>query len=85
MIQLPYRKGVYMLVSAISTNNSQAIFNINVNSRGGEISPETLPDVTNLNNTKPTKKELIKTYSNINEWKNFCHYQIEKGNFNVIV
>lgn len=77
-----------MLVSAISATQYQA--------RKKGVNPAR---VTNKNNKEETtfnqlprsvkknkkKLELQKVFENINEWKYFCHKQIEKGNLDIVL
>ena len=71
-----------MLVSAISANNN-TFFNTRVNSRGGEAYTETALSFLN-SNSQSTSNKQSKLFDSINEWKNFCHKQIEQGKFDVI-
>lgn len=71
-----------MLVSAISANNN-TVFNTRVNSRGGDSYTETALSFLNSNSQAASKQSKI--FDSINEWKNFCHKQIEQGKFDVIV
>ena len=84
MIKFSYRKGVYMQVSAVSINSSKTIFNTKANNRAGDENTEI--SFSNLNSSKNSKIDNRSTLlESINEWKYFCHSQIEKGNFDVIV
>ena len=85
MIKFSYRKGVYMLVSAISLSSCNTVFNTRINSRGGDNSAGTaqINSDSFVSNTKENDRK--KLFDSINEWKYFCHEQIKKGNFDVIV
>lgn len=83
MIKCPYKKGVYyMQVSAILSNYCQTVSNAGVNSKGSDYYSETA--FNSLNSRKNTNDKQNKMFDAINEWKNFCHSQIEKGKFDVI-
>lgn len=70
-----------MQVSAISSNSystsdgSQAWF---INSRGNDA------DMSFSAYTPAYVTSEYNLYYNINQWKHFCHRQIEKGNLDVI-
>lgn len=72
-----------MRVSAVSANCGQTVFNTRIKNTGRE----------NFNNTargslSETPDEIsenqVKLFDAINEWKNFCHRQIEQGKFDII-
>ena len=74
-----------MQVSAVSTNSTKTVFNTRAGNRINENHRE-----TGLASTKPSSKNsnIInrnKLFDSINEWKLFCHRQIEKGNLDVII
>lgn len=73
-----------MQVSAVSANSSKTVFNTKANNRAGDegtgISFNNL-EASSKNNKLENKDKLFDT---INEWKYFCHSQIEKGKFDVI-
>ena len=73
-------KGVYMLVSAISSNNT--VFNTRINSRGGDSYTETALNYLNLKDEPETQRNEL--FNSINEWKSFCHEQIENGKLDII-
>lgn len=72
-----------MLVSAVSANSSQTVFNTRMKNDGSEtntvITPKTFKD--SPSEPKETQAEL---FERINEWKYFCHKQIEQGKFDII-
>ena len=74
-----------MLVSAISANNNITVFNTNINSRGGERFADTSDEIVTTLSTKNVSEKQAKLYDSINEWKLFCHSQIEKGKLDIIV
>ena len=82
MVELTYKKGVYMQVSAISSANNHTVFNTRVNSRGGDNYMETALSYLNLKSD--TKSQQSELFESINEWKNFCHKQIENGKLDII-
>ncbi len=84
VIKFSHKKGVYMLVSAISANN-QTVNNIRVNSRGGDNVSETSYNYINSFAGKMSADRQSRLFDSINEWKYFCHRQIEKGNLDLIV
>ena len=85
MVQFSYRKGVYMQVSAVSISTLKTVFNTKANNKAYENNAEA--NVNHLNSKSKNNKldNNKKLYDSINEWKNFCHRQIEKGNFDVII
>ena len=72
-----------MQVSAILSNYCQTVSNSGVNSKGVDNCAET--SFNSLNSRKYTNDKQSKLFDSINEWKYFCHSQIEKGIFDVIV
>ena len=85
MVKFSYRKGVYMQVSAVSANSSKTVFNTKANNRAGD--ENTGISFSNLDSFSKNNKinDRNKLFDSINEWKYFCHSQIEKGNLDVIV
>lgn len=72
-----------MRVSAVSLNSQQTFFNIKnsrkVNSNNSEPASKALK-----NPSKTDFQKNNKIYDSINEWKYFCHQQIEQGKLNII-
>lgn len=65
-----------MLVSAISANSKMLSLNSSyINTRGNDNTGETTSNNSSSNSD---------VYKNINEWKHFCHKQIDKGNLDII-
>lgn len=74
-----------MLVSAISATHTQTIRPVNygfVNSRGGDNGADT-PTVGN-SFVAVSRNDNTDLYKSINEWKAFCHKQIDAGKLNII-
>lgn len=73
-----------MQVSAVSINSSNSVFNTKASNRNWDSYKE-----ANLKISTPkavsNKEKQSKLFDSINEWKNFCHAQIEKGNLDVII
>lgn len=67
-----------MLVSSVSLTDSKTVFNTRTKSS------EPSNSISNTPNNLITEKQS-KLFDSINEWKFFCHAQIEKGNFDIIV
>ena len=69
-----------MQVSAITMNYYQAYYNQKINSRGNDST-----DVSTLNLTSQVQKNdnQEKLFESINEWKEFCHHQIEQGKLDI--
>lgn len=72
-----------MQVSAVSTNSFSKVFNTKANNRSGDNYSETALCGNLYSDTVLENKN--KLFDSINEWKYFCHAQIEKGNFDVII
>lgn len=74
-----------MQVSAVSISTLKTVFNTKANNKAYENNAEA--NVNHLNSKSKNNKldNNKKLYDSINEWKNFCHRQIEKGNFDVII
>ena len=71
-----------MRVSAVSLNSQQTFFNIK-NSR--KVKNNNEPASKALKNpSKTNSQNNSKIYDSINEWKYFCHQQIEQGKLNII-
>lgn len=72
-----------MRVSAVSLNSQQTFFNIKnsrkVNSINSEPASKALKSPSKTDSQKNNK-----IYDSINEWKYFCHQQIEQGKLNII-
>ena len=85
MVKFLYRKGVYMLVSAISSSSLNIVSNKRVNSRGGDSYTEIASNNLKSFSSKNVAENKNSIFDSINEWKYFCHEQIEKGNFDIIV
>ena len=83
MISLVYKKGFYMLVSAISSNPVQIVRanNSETTTKGNEANDTAF----NSLNSYIKRFETAKMYDSINEWKDFCHKQILNGNLDVII
>lgn len=76
-----------MQVSTVSINSSKTVFNTRASNRTSDNSQE-----ASFNNyIRSYSKNINKVNTSnrlfdcMNEWKNFCHAQIEKGNFDVVV
>ena len=69
-----------MQVSAITMNYYQAYYNQKINSRGNDNT-----EFLNLNLTSQVQKNnnQEKLFESINEWKEFCHHQIEQGKLDI--
>lgn len=76
-------KGVYMRVSAISEGSNKTFFN-NVNARLGENCLEFSSKKSETKLINPLTENKVKIFELINEWKDFCHHQIECGKFDII-
>ena len=73
-----------MQVSAISANSCQTVFNTKINSRGGDSYIDTYLTYLNSNPKNNSIDNQAKVFESINEWKNFCHSQIEQGKLDII-
>ena len=84
------QKGVTMLVSAISANRNQTIGTTNsiysfVNTKGGDFgNDKAFSALTSYAKRSSLDNRMTQLYDSINEWKSFCHKQIEKGNLDVL-
>ena len=69
-----------MQVSAITMNYYQAYYNQKINSRGNDNT-----EFLNLKLTSQVQKNnnQEKLFESINEWKEFCHHQIEQGKLDI--
>ena len=83
MVKFTYTKGVYMLVSAVSLTNCQTIFSNDNKPKINDYYADTA--FNSLNSKKIINERQSKVFDSINEWKNFCHQQIEQGKLDVIV
>lgn len=72
-----------MLVSAISYNSCQTVFNTGAKAKSGDCFVDTV--FNSLNSRKSVSDKQNKLFDSINEWKNFCHSQIEQGKLDIIV
>lgn len=82
MVKFSYKKGVYMLVSAISSNSCQTVSNATNKAKNTDCHTDTA--FNSLNSRKLVNEKQNNLFDSINEWKNFCHSQIEKGKFDII-
>lgn len=74
-----------MQVSTVSTNSVKNVFNTRANSRSVDNHTETSKSYINpLQNKNSKTNDRNKLFESINEWKYFCHEQIEKGNLDII-
>ena len=73
-----------MQVSAVSINSSNSVFNTKASNRTWDSYQDASLKVSTPKAVS-TKEKQEKLFNSINEWKNFCHAQIEKGNFDVII
>ena len=75
-----------MQVSAVTANSSHTVFNTRANSRTLDGCEVAILKKGCLNSDRFSSKDnRSELFDSINEWKNFCHAQIEKGNFDVII
>ena len=81
MIEFSYRKGVYMLVSAVTANSIQTVFSTGIKNQDIGIK-KTLNSLQEIPET--TEKDKISIFDSINEWKYFCHKQILEGKLDII-
>ncbi len=73
-----------MLVSAISATHNQIVRPVNygfINSRGGDNNAETTVGNSFVALSRTDNTDV---YKSINEWKEFCHKQIDGGKLNII-
>ena len=71
-----------MLVSAITSNSCQTVFNTNSKVKNTECYTDTA--FNSLNSRKNVSEKQNRLFDSINEWKYFCHHQIEQGKFDII-
>lgn len=71
-----------MQVSAISFNCCQTVLNSGLHGKNNDSYTETA--FNSLNSRKNVADKQSGIFDAINEWKNFCHAQIEQGKFDVI-
>ena len=71
-----------MLVSAISSNSCQSVFNTNNKTKNIDCYADTA--FNSLNSRKKLSDKQDKLFNSINEWKYFCHHQIEQGKLDII-
>ena len=88
MLEFIYRKGVAMLVSAISANGYNIAIHKNPNKTQSDKKADKKTD-TAFNSLSSQSKHAVnddkaRIYGSINEWKDFCHKQIINGNLDVI-
>ena len=72
-----------MLVSAITSNSCQTVFNTNNKTKNAEYYTDTA--FNSLNSRRSVSEKQNKLFDSINEWKYFSHHQIEQGKLDVIV
>ena len=72
-----------MRVSAVTLSSQQTFFNTKINSRKANKN-QSLTSKSLKTTSKTNLKDYEKLYDSINEWKYFCHQQIEKGKLNII-
>ena len=72
-----------MRVSAVTLSSQQTFLNTKINSRKADKN-QALASKSLKNISKTNIKDNEKLYASINEWKYFCHQQIEKGKLNII-
>ena len=77
------KKGVLMLVSAISANSYFVNYNY-MNNKSGEIIGDTTFNSLTPFTKKNSNNDLTKLYDSINKWKHFCENQIANGKLDVI-
>ncbi len=82
MVKFSYKKGVYMLVSAISSNSCQSVLDSTNKVKNADYYTDTV--FNSLNSRRVLSDKQSKVFDSINEWKYFCHSQIEKGKFDII-
>lgn len=71
-----------MLVSAKSSNSSQIILSSTIKAKAtGETDKDSLVSNPKKESSMPNQDKIFDV---INEWKNFCHHQIEQGKFDII-
>ena len=78
MLQFTYRKGVYMLVSAVSRNSIQTVFSTRIKAQ-----EKVAKSFLNETPDKPME-DNGSIFDSINEWKSFCHEQILQGKLDII-
>ena len=87
MVKFFYRKGVAMLISAISANNFTPMVKVQpckkVSSRNDNSADTSFNSLQPISKNKQDKR-LCEIYDSINEWKQFCHEQILGGKLNII-
>lgn len=74
-----------MLVSAISATHNQIVRPVNygfINSRGGDNNADNTPIGNSF--VAISRNDDSDVYKSINEWKSFCHKQIDAGRLNII-
>lgn len=71
-----------MLVSAISSNSCQTVFNTSNKTTNTDCYVDTA--FNSLTSKKAISEKQNKIFDSINEWKYFCHSQIEKGKLDII-
>lgn len=74
-----------MLVSTISSGANQTVFNTRATKQKDESYYKTVLDYLHSYSASKNISNRNRIFDCINEWKYFCHYQIEKGNFDIIV
>lgn len=71
-----------MFVSAKSSNSSQIILSSAIKAKvADETDKDNIKSNPKKENCMPNQNRIFDV---INEWKNFCHHQIEQGKFDII-
>lgn len=82
VLEFKNKKGVYMLVSAISSNSCSFVLNKAGSTKTNDYCTDTV--FNSLNSRKSISEKQNDIFDSINEWKNFCHKQIEQGKLDII-
>ena len=72
-----------MLVSAVLANSGQTVFNTRIENSGRDKAIKTT-SIAFKDKPEDTTRDLTKILDAINEWKYFCHKQIEQGKLDII-
>ena len=73
-----------MRVSAITLSSQQTFSNTKINNSRRADSKQAPASKALKNPSKMDSQKNNKIYDSINEWKYFCHQQIEQGKLNII-
>ena len=73
-----------MLVSAVSASSLKTVFNTGIKKQIKDNSNDNAFVYFNDSPGNITVENQMKIFESINEWKNFCHNQIEQGKFDII-